>query len=179
MRSDEEAIVPSPVPPLVAPKSPVTSVARFTALAEMAPAVALRTPERFPILSDPKNPLVDEAYVAERLVVEALPKVCVAVKVFAVYVFGMVVEALMYEFTPSVKFETCEFVMERLLSVVMEFTEDVAARLPMNDVVARAVVKYKLFPSSMSEVVVEYQFASVRYCARSLAEARPRDDVLI
>ncbi len=121
-----------------------------------------------------------------------LVNACVPPKVLLVYVFGMVVEALMYEFTPVAKSETCEFVMERLLSVVIEFTDEVAARLPMNEVVARAVVKYrfvpsasavvvvaarfdakfvfaraavkyKLFPSSMSEVVVEYQSVRVSF----------------
>ncbi len=99
----------------------------------------------------------------ERFVVEALVNVCNAVKVFAVYVFGIVVEALMYESTDALKFDTCDEVIARLLSVVIEFTEEVAARLPMNEVVARAVVKYKLVPSAMSFVVVEYQSVSARY----------------
>ncbi len=141
IKRDEDAMVPSPVPPLVTPRIPVTSVARFTSPVEREPAVARTMPLKFPTESEPKKPFVDEAYADERLVVDAFPNVCNAVKVFAVYVFGMVVEALMYELTPLEKSETCEFVMERLLSVVIEFTDEVAARLPMNEVVARAVVK--------------------------------------
>jgi hypothetical protein len=99
MRRDEDAMVESPVPPLVAPKIPETSVARLSALADIAPAVAFRTPESEPMLREPKKPLVDEAYVEERLVVEALPNVWSAENVFAVYVFGIVVEELMYEST--------------------------------------------------------------------------------
>ncbi len=78
--------------------------------------------------------------VSARTVVELVKRLPL-MNVLNVYVFGMVVEALMYELTPLEKSETCEFVMERLLSVVIEFTDEVAARLPMNEVVARAVVK--------------------------------------
>ncbi len=106
-----------------------------------------------------------------------LVNVCVPPKVLLVYVFGIVVEELMNEFTPVVKSETWELVIERLLSVVMEFTDDVAARLPTNEVVARAVVKYRLVPSSMSLVVVEYQSVSARYCERLENVGRPSDEV--
>jgi hypothetical protein len=51
---------------------PVTSDARSIAAAAMAPAVAFRNPDRLPIESEPKNPDVDDAFVAERLVVEAV-----------------------------------------------------------------------------------------------------------
>jgi hypothetical protein len=59
----------------------------------------------------------------------------------------------------------------------MEFTLVVAARFPTKEVVARAVVKYRLVPSSMSEVVVEYQAARVRYEERSENCGRPKDEV--
>ena len=48
------------------------------------------------------------------------------------------------------------------VNAVIEETDVVAARFPTKLVVARAVVKYRLLPSSMSEVVVEYQSASAR-----------------
>ncbi len=130
-----------PVPPFATPSTPEMSDVSETSEVAIEPAVAFRMPESDPILRDPKNPFVDEAYANDASEVEELVNVCNAVKVFAVYVFGIVVEALMYEFTPLEKSETCEFVMERLLSVVIEFTDEVAARLPMNEVVARAVVK--------------------------------------
>jgi hypothetical protein len=50
---------------------PVTSEARFTRPVETTPAVARRTPVKFPTESEPKKPLVDDAYVAERFVVDA------------------------------------------------------------------------------------------------------------
>jgi hypothetical protein len=89
----------------------------------------------------------------------------------------MVVEALMYESTEVLKLETCDEVMARLLRVVMEFTDVVAARLPTKLVVARAVVKYKFVPSSMSEVVVAYQSESARYELSEAKVGRPRDEV--
>ena len=59
----------------------------------------------------------------------------------AVYVLGMVVEEWMYAFTPLLKSETCAFVMERLLRVVMELTEVVPERFAMKLVFPRIVVK--------------------------------------
>jgi hypothetical protein len=198
MRIDDDAMVESPVPPLVAPRMPETSDARFTSPVETAPAEALRTPVRLAMEREPKKPEVLDAYVAEMLVVEAFVKVCFPVKVLVsvrsvdeaavtvmlaepskevplmvrgvwrvvavlafpemepemelvkvwvppkvllVYVFGMVVDALIYESTDVLKFDTCDEVMARFGSAVMLATLEVPARLPMNDVVARAVVK--------------------------------------
>jgi hypothetical protein len=53
----------------------------------------------------------------------------------------------------------------------------VAARLFAKFVFARAVVKYRLVPSSMSLVVVEYQSVRVRYCERVAKVGRPSDEV--
>ena len=96
------------------------SVVRETSEVLIEPAVALSMPEREPIEREPKNPLVDEAYEEERLVVDAFWKVWSAEKVLVVYVLGIVVEELMYEFTPVLKFDTCELVIERQLQVQLE-----------------------------------------------------------
>jgi hypothetical protein len=53
----------------------------------------------------------------------------------------------------------------------------VAERFEAKLVLARAVVKYKFVPSSMSEVVVEYQSESARYELRVVKVGRPRDEV--
>ena len=73
----------------------------------------------------------------------------------------MVVEAATKELTPVEKSETCELVMERLESVVMEATEVVAAKLVTKFEVARGVVKYRLLPSASAVVVV-----AARFCAK-------------
>jgi hypothetical protein len=49
MRSDDEAMVARPVPPLAPPKVPVTSVARLMSEVPTTPAVARRTPFSAPI----------------------------------------------------------------------------------------------------------------------------------
>ena len=82
-----------PVPPFATPNIPVTSLARSSMAAETVPAVAFRTPVKDPIESAPKNPCVDDAYTAEIFVVDAFAKVWSALKVFAVNVFGIVVDA--------------------------------------------------------------------------------------
>ncbi len=94
-----------------------------------------------PRVARPAKRLVDDAYENDASVVEELPNVWSAEKTLAVYTLGMVVEAAMYAFTPLPKSETCALVMERLLRVVILATLVVAARLPTNEVVARAVVK--------------------------------------
>jgi hypothetical protein len=71
-----------------------TSVARLISDVVIAPAVARRMPLNEPMESEPKNPWVEEAYVAERLVVEALEIIWSPVKVLLVYVFTIVVDAL-------------------------------------------------------------------------------------
>ena len=52
---------------------------------------------------------------------------------------------------------TCDEGRDKFGSVVMLATLVVAARFAMKEVVARAVVKYRLVPSCKSLVVVEYQ----------------------
>ena len=88
-----------PVPPFEIGSVPVISDARFTAPVEIAPAVARRTPVRFAIERLPKKPEVLDAYVEETSVDDELVNVWSAVKELAVYVFGIVVEELMYVFT--------------------------------------------------------------------------------
>ena len=73
-----------PVPPFSTGNIPDTSLAKFISALAIAPAVALKNPLKEPIESEPKKPAVDDAYVAERLVVEAFAKVCFSTKVFAV-----------------------------------------------------------------------------------------------
>ncbi len=150
-----------PVPPLVIPSTPVTSDARFTNPVVTAPAVARKTPVR-----EPMERLVVDAVTAEKFVVDALPNVWSAVKVFAINVFGIVEDAVINELTPVEKSETCELVMARFESVVMEATDVVAAKLVMKFEVARGVVKYRLLPSASAVVVV-----AARFCAK-LEEAR-------
>jgi hypothetical protein len=130
-----------PVPPFDIGSVPVISLARFTRPVVTAPAEALSTPVRFAIERDPKKPEVLDAYVDEKRVDDAFWNDWSAEKVFAVYVFGMVVDALIYESTDELKFDTCDEVMARFGSAVMLAIDVVPARLPMNDVVARAVVK--------------------------------------
>jgi hypothetical protein len=117
------------------------SVAREMSEVETTPAVAFKKPVSVPRVKEPAVRLVVDAYVDERSVDDAFWNDCSAVKVFAVYVFGIVVEALIYASTDELKLETCDEVMARFGSAVMLATEVVPARLPMNDVVARAVVK--------------------------------------
>lgn len=69
-----------PVPPFAIPKVPVMSLARFTSEVETAPAVAFRNPESEPMLREPKNAFVDDAYEAETRVVDAFTTVSVSVE---------------------------------------------------------------------------------------------------
>ena len=78
--------------------------------------------------------------VVEAKVMVAEVNELVPVKVLAVYVFGMVVEAAMYEFTLVLKSETWEAVTARFGSAVMLATEVVPARSETNDEVARVEV---------------------------------------
>ncbi len=64
-----------PVPPLVIPRIPVTSVASETSPVVTAPLAAFSTPVRLLMESDPKKPWVEDAYDEEMLVVEALVNV--------------------------------------------------------------------------------------------------------
>ena len=134
-------IADCPVPPFDTPSIPEMSEVSETSEVPIEPAVAFKIPERDPTEREPKNPEVDEAYVKEAREVDEFWNVCAPVNVLVVYVLGIVVEELIYEFTPALKFDTCEFVIERLLSVVIEFTEVVAARFAMKLVLPRAVVK--------------------------------------
>jgi hypothetical protein len=78
--------------------------------------------------------------VVEAKVMVVFPKVLVPVKVLLVYVLGMVVELLMYEFTPVLKSETWEAVTARLESVVMLATDVVPASSETKEDVARVEV---------------------------------------
>ena len=66
------SMLPHPVPPKATERMPDTSDARSMSPAEIAPVVALRTPVKEPTESEPKKAWVDEAYVEEMLVVDAL-----------------------------------------------------------------------------------------------------------
>jgi hypothetical protein len=63
------------VPPFETASVPVTSDARLMSEVDTAPAVALRKPVRLPSESEPKNACVEDAYVDEKFVVEALVNV--------------------------------------------------------------------------------------------------------
>jgi hypothetical protein len=73
-------ILAHPVPPFDTPKTPVTSLARFTNAVDTTPAVALRKPESEPMVSE---------FEATRLVDEAVPVTARLVEVaFVVVVFA-------------------------------------------------------------------------------------------
>ena len=88
-----------PVPPLLIPRMPVTSLVRSTSAAATAPAVAFKNPVTRPkvnefdatIALDEATP-VTVAFVDVEFANVASAKPCAAVKVLAVKVFGIVVD---------------------------------------------------------------------------------------
>jgi hypothetical protein len=131
-RSAPDWMEDQPVPPFETPRMPEMSLVRDMSEVETAPAVALRKPERLAMESEPVVRFVLLAYAVEKPVEDAYERlVCplnvfVLVKVFAVYVFGMVVEELMYELTLVLKLETWELVMAKIMvMMVLEVKEKV------------------------------------------------------
>ena len=133
--------LPAMSPEICEPKRPVS--------AEPSPFGARKTepasPVYTPFVTVPALP------VTEPVMVEL--NVLAPVKVFDVYVLGMVVEAWMRAMMPEEKFETWELVMERLARVVIEATEVVAARSVMKRLSASVLEKYLLVEPSVKASV--------------------------
>jgi len=101
------ATFPQPVPPRFTPRMPVTSFARSMAAVATTPAVAFKKPDTLPNVNafdatscDVEARVAIVTFVVDAFVRLVCPlKVLVFVRVLAVYVFGIVVDAWMYAFT--------------------------------------------------------------------------------